>query len=747
VHRVDGEPLEMHVADLLMRLELNAQDVQYNLRDASDLAILNLPKCMRDIGVIQTEACALQARTDKLRRVLKGHLDNSDAPRIQALCGLDAIKLKAEECVGRLDEAEKLDNLRQKVENAFRADDLHEIAKAVGDFRVSLDVVGDLREARVYREKLEEWMGSLEAKVLPLLRRAVDEQRAGGGGEAGALMRYREVLDAAGRAEAVEACYAETLQQQILDMWRGFDESRDAADLGGWVEKFLSGVVTLARRDMEWCGGGLLPKPRAAIRAAVSAALAGLSPPLEKRAEAALRAPSLAADAGCDLLCALHSVVLLFVEALDDALSSESTGPAAAGQAAGGAGDTDDGGGRDEVLAALCQPFLALQPRHTSLEQVQLGAVAERAVSALARAGREDAAQLAQLAEEGLRSITGAACAAVERCLLGCAGVEIERLLQHADGALVVFLEALTEAVQQLGRGKQNGCPAQLTHTHAPPSTDTNVALRPFWAGKGGREAAVQQTSDGFELQGRLAAALRPLPPTPSSSSPPPSHTAGPFEALQSRSRKTLLGLRAQLFTSSGRRQETDDGSEAVLADTLCQAGLHYCALQSGKATRLGAFLGRVGSLTDASVSSSADSPSLFPASTAAAQPCILAASRLVFRLLFRCDATCCSSSAYGGNDDDDDDDDDDRVVVRRPMRASLAGLATWPQWAAADTAQPGAGGARVATGVAFSLPPSEYVHTVAEQLLNVPALVHAGSLDQSRCVPPLLTGLRDGTT
>lgn len=298
MHRVDGEPLEMHVADLLMRLELNAQDVQYNLRDASDLAILNLPKCMRDIGVIQTEACALQARTDKLRRVLKGHLDNSDAPRIQALCGLDAIKLKAEECVGRLDEAEKLDNLRQKVENAFRADDLHEIAKAVGDFRVSLDVVGDLREARVYREKLEEWMGSLEAKVLPLLRRAVDEQRAGGGGEAGALMRYREVLDAAGRAEAVEACYAETLQQQILDMWRGFDESRDAADLGGWVEKFLSGVVTLARRDMEWCGGGLLPKPRAAIRAAVSAALAGLSPPLEKRAEAALRAPSLAADAG-----------------------------------------------------------------------------------------------------------------------------------------------------------------------------------------------------------------------------------------------------------------------------------------------------------------------------------------------------------------------------------------------------------------------------------------------------------------
>ena len=65
------EPLDMHVGELLMRMQLLAQDVQYNLRDSSDLAMMNLPKSQRDMELVQTEAGALHAQTERLKKELE----------------------------------------------------------------------------------------------------------------------------------------------------------------------------------------------------------------------------------------------------------------------------------------------------------------------------------------------------------------------------------------------------------------------------------------------------------------------------------------------------------------------------------------------------------------------------------------------------------------------------------------------------------------------------------------------------
>ena len=196
--RKPEEPLDMHVGELLMRMQLLAQDVQYNLRDASDLAMMNLPKSQREIEMIQADAASLQAQTDRLKQQLEANLESSDAPRIAALTELDTIKSAAEDCVEKLNEAEKLDNLRLQVEDAFRADDLAQMAQSIGAFRSSLvrprlprlrsigamaearcvctqAVVGELRQGKLYAQNLEEWVASLEAKVStpspPLLRR------------------------------------------------------------------------------------------------------------------------------------------------------------------------------------------------------------------------------------------------------------------------------------------------------------------------------------------------------------------------------------------------------------------------------------------------------------------------------------------------------------------------------------------------------------------------------------------------
>ena len=128
----------MHVGELLMRMQLLAQDVQYNLRDSSDLAMMNLPKSQREIELIQAEASRLHGQTERLKQQLEGNMHSSDATLIAALSELDQIKLRAEGCVDKLNEAEKLDNLRLMVENAFRSDDLKQMAQSLGAFRASL---------------------------------------------------------------------------------------------------------------------------------------------------------------------------------------------------------------------------------------------------------------------------------------------------------------------------------------------------------------------------------------------------------------------------------------------------------------------------------------------------------------------------------------------------------------------------------------------------------------------------------
>ena len=313
----------------------------------------------------------MQARTDRLRRVLKGHMESSNAPRVQALCSLDEIKIKAETCVERLSEAEKLDNLRVQVENSFQGDDLDAISKAVGAFRVSLQVVGDMREGTAYTKKLGEWSDSLENKVVPLLRESIEDQRAGAGAgnTAEAVAGYQQVLETVGRGSCAEKVYHDAVTEHIEGLWRGFDEVN--GELGPWISEFFSDIVDLVRADVNWCGE-IMPQVLPALRTVVVAVLSELSAKLERRMQTALG--MLDAASAVDLLCALHTSALLFVDSFEATLEGVPDGSATdvkTGLTGGG-----DSGGDGGVLAVLCGCFMALQPRYAALEESQLMDVA-----------------------------------------------------------------------------------------------------------------------------------------------------------------------------------------------------------------------------------------------------------------------------------------------------------------------------------------------------------------------------------
>ena len=372
------EPLDMHVGELLMRMQLLAQDVQYNLRDSSDLAMMNLPKSQREMELIQAEAGALHTQTERLKKELEDTMRTSDGSRIAHLGELDVIKLKAEGCVEKLNEAEKLDNLRLQVENAFRSDDLSQMAQSLGAFRASLvrslyrhpacgpaprrtssadpnrcaqAVVGELRQGKLYGKQLEQWTEGVEAKVVPLLKQSIDSADGG-------VAKFREVLENIGRGAVAGEVYRTSVHERMDTAWQSFTAAQDSstgAALSAWVESFFAGVVGNARRDIGWCGE-LLPSPSSSVRGAVAEALSTLSPSFAERISECLT--PLDAKESTETFCTLHAVALQFAEDLESTCQ-----PAAA------AAEYLD----DSELAALFRNFVSLQKDYTKREAQRFG--------------------------------------------------------------------------------------------------------------------------------------------------------------------------------------------------------------------------------------------------------------------------------------------------------------------------------------------------------------------------------------
>jgi hypothetical protein len=112
-----------------MQLQLLSQDVQYSLQDVTDTAFVNMPKNMRELQDVTREAATLQAETDALREQLQKDGCRETAPQLSVLTELDAIKLRAEECMEKLQQAESLDKLRLQVSHGPQR---HEVPASIG---------------------------------------------------------------------------------------------------------------------------------------------------------------------------------------------------------------------------------------------------------------------------------------------------------------------------------------------------------------------------------------------------------------------------------------------------------------------------------------------------------------------------------------------------------------------------------------------------------------------------------------
>jgi hypothetical protein len=163
------------------------------------------------------------------------------------------------------------------------------------------------------------------------------------------------------------------------------------------------------------------------------------------------------------------------------------------------------------------------------------------------------------------------------------------------------------------------------------------------------------------------------------------------FDAANADVRTELLGLRTQLHPSS------TETSTAILR----RVGKLYCALDGRRAARLAALLGK---------QAGDDCAPIFESAIAAAATCPTSARLQVYNALIA------------------------------PIRSTLAGLSKLEVWSAEAEGEEGG----AVANLEFSVPPSEYVHGIAQGLLDVPSMVQVGSLSTTEAAA-LWEALADG--
>uniref|UniRef100_A0A383V7S2 Conserved oligomeric Golgi complex subunit 7 n=1 Tax=Tetradesmus obliquus TaxID=3088 RepID=A0A383V7S2_TETOB len=488
------EPLERFLAELEMRLQLGAEEVEGGLSEVCGAALRRVPFALQEVGRLRGDVGALQATT---RGLLGSVAADAEAAAASAapLAALHTARTNMEAGCATLREAAELSGAFRRVEEVFSAGDLPRVADMLRSMARSLALVGDVPEFREGRGRLAGLEDRLQRRVEG---RLADGLQANASQEVSSLAA---LLLAVGRYNSLEAAYVASRMPLVAALWdeaaamlAGGSAAAAAAAAGsgagglggGWLLLLYNGLMGLLEGDAAWLAGCLPGQQRQLLVAVTVAAFEKLNKSLREK---------LAALHSSRLLAGLLGDALLAARRLRELLAAAA--PAAA------AGDKDGSADGAVVLKLL---RLALEPveqqisRYTSLEEPVIsaalsaplpintaasaanpkgpspGSAADSAAAAAAAAAAADAEELEQDVAQKLAAAVSAAFAAlwgvVERCMQLTGGTELPGLLASLDKQLAGYLQRLQAAV-----GIINGRYTRLAAA-ASPAADISVMLQ-----------------------------------------------------------------------------------------------------------------------------------------------------------------------------------------------------------------------------------------------------------------------------
>ncbi|KAM0061777.1 putative oligomeric Golgi complex subunit 7 protein [Helianthus debilis subsp. tardiflorus] len=210
------DPLDKHLVDLEMKLQMMSEEIAASLEEQSSAAILRVPRASRDVIRLRDDALSLRHSVASILLNLK-KAEGSSAESIATLAKVDIVKQRMEAAYETLQDAAGLTQLSSTVEDVFASNDLPRAAETLANMRRCLNAVGEVAEFANIRKQLEVLEDRLDSMVQPRLTDAITNRKVN------IAQDLREILIRIGRYKSLENHYTKVHLKFIRKLWEDYE--------------------------------------------------------------------------------------------------------------------------------------------------------------------------------------------------------------------------------------------------------------------------------------------------------------------------------------------------------------------------------------------------------------------------------------------------------------------------------------------------------------------------------------------
>ncbi|XP_059142129.1 conserved oligomeric Golgi complex subunit 7-like [Physella acuta] len=268
-HKDSGVSKDQYATTMVMKLQVFIQEVNNVLEEASQQALQNLPRVVRELDAVKQESVLLQ---DQMR-VVKQHIqkvEQDTSQSMQALLKLDGIKSRMKTTADALKEADNWTTLSADIDEVFQSHNIDEITDKLCGMQQSLLMLVDTAD---YGEKclqLEKLKNRLEALLSPQLIAAFNAQSLD------QTQKYVKIFESIDRLPQLYKYYHKCHKNNFLQSWKTtWDSSQTKSAVSDLYDLLLSAWHT----QIKW-SAQVFPEPVSIVLDLLTQTLTSLSPPL-----------------------------------------------------------------------------------------------------------------------------------------------------------------------------------------------------------------------------------------------------------------------------------------------------------------------------------------------------------------------------------------------------------------------------------------------------------------------------------
>lgn len=265
------DPLEKHLVDLEMKLQMMSEEISASLEEQSASALLRVPRATRDVIRLRDDATSLRTSVSAILQKLK-KAEGSAAESIATLAKVDTVKHRMEAAYETLQDAAGLTQLSSTVEDVFASGDLPRAAETLANMRHCLSAVGEVAEFANVRKQLEVLEDRLDSMVQPRLTDALSNRKID------VAQDLRGILLRIGRFKSFETHYTKVHLKPIKQLWEDFESKQRAnkivndknegerlargnelqssfteVSFSSWLPSFYDEFLRYLEQEWKWC--------------------------------------------------------------------------------------------------------------------------------------------------------------------------------------------------------------------------------------------------------------------------------------------------------------------------------------------------------------------------------------------------------------------------------------------------------------------------------------------------------------